>query len=134
MPPFLARTAAMLLPGLMYLVPAAVSQRAGPDASVELSADLLRQMEAEIQAGKFKSITSVVIARRGTPAYEYYSGKDGADALRNTRSATKTITGMLIGADIDRHLIPNAQAHVLEYLQDKLPWQNPDPRKSQITI
>ena len=70
----------------------------------------------------------------GKLAYEHYFDSDGVDGLRNTRSATKTITGMLIGAAIDRHLIPSANAHVLDYLQDKLPLKNPDLRKSQITI
>lgn len=85
-------------------------------------------------AGDFKDITSVLIARRGRVAYEHYFDSNGVDGLRNTRSATKTITGMLIGAAIDRHLIPSANTRVLDYLQDKLPLKNPDPRKGEITI
>jgi CubicO group peptidase (beta-lactamase class C family) len=99
-----------------------------------LSTERLAQMEQAIKAGEFKSITSVLIARNGKLAYEQYFDKDGVDGLRNTRSATKTVTGMLIGAAIDRRLIPGVNAHVLDYLQDKLPLQNPDPRKAQITI
>ena len=91
-------------------------------------------MEQAIKAGDFKAVTSVLIARHGKLAYERYFDSNGVDALRNTRSATKTITGMLIGAAIDRHLIPSVDAHVLDYLHDKLPLQNPDPRKNQITI
>jgi len=103
-------------------------------AAVGISAERLGQMEQAIKVGDFKEITSVLIARRGKLAYERYFDGDGVDGLRNTRSATKTITGMLIGAAIDRHLIPSASAHVLDYLQDKLPLENPDPRKSEITI
>ncbi len=103
-------------------------------AATGLSTERLAQMEQAIKAGEFKSITSVLIARNGKLAYERYFDKDGVDGLRNTRSATKTVTGMLIGAAIDRRLIPGVIAHVLDYLQDKLPLQNPDPRKAQITI
>jgi CubicO group peptidase (beta-lactamase class C family) len=103
-------------------------------AAVGISAERLGQMERAIQAGEFKTITSVLIARQGKIAYERYLDSAGADALRNTRSATKTITGILIGAAIDRHLIPTVDAHVLDYLRDKLPLKNPDPRKSEITI
>ncbi len=103
-------------------------------AQVGISAERLSQMEQAIKAGDFKELTSVLIARRGRVAYERYFDSDGAEGLRNTRSATKTITGMLIGAAIDRHLIPSANAHVLDYLQDKLPLRNRDTRKSEITI
>jgi CubicO group peptidase (beta-lactamase class C family) len=103
-------------------------------AAVGISTERLVQMEQAIKVGDFKKITSVLIARRGKVAYERYFDSDGVDGLRNTRSASKTITGMLIGAAIDRHLIPSANAHVLDYLQDKLPLRNPDLRKNEITI
>src|SRR5579864_5056886 len=103
-------------------------------AAAGLSTEHLAQMEQAIKAGEFKAITSVLISRDGKLAYEQYFDKDGIEGLRNTRSATKTITGMLIGAAIDRRLIPGVSAHVLDYLQDKLPLANPDPRKAQITI
>jgi CubicO group peptidase (beta-lactamase class C family) len=103
-------------------------------ATVGISSERLGQMERAIKAGDFKAITSVLIARRGKVAYEHYFDSDGIDGLRNTRSATKTITGMLMGAAVDRHLIPSANAHVLDYLRDKRPLENPDARKSEITI
>jgi CubicO group peptidase (beta-lactamase class C family) len=103
-------------------------------SSVSISAERLGQMERAIKAGEFKAITSVLIARHGKLAYEHYFDNDGVEGFRNTRSATKTITGMLIGAAIDRRFIPNVDAHVLDYLQDKLPAENPDPRKGKVTI
>ena len=123
---------------LFVLTAAAFAQTANdwptiPAAAGGLSTERLAQMEQAIKAGEFKSITSVLIARNGKLAYEQYFDKDGVEGLRNTRSATKTVTGMLIGAAIDRHFI-GVNAHVLDYLRDKLPLQNPDPRKAQITI
>ena len=124
---------------LCFLTTAAAGQSANDwptvsAAAAGISTERLAQMEQAIKAGEFKSITSVLIARNGKLAYEQYFDKDGIEGLRNTRSATKTITGMLIGAAIDRRLIPGVSAHVLDYLQDKLPLANPDPRKAQITI
>jgi CubicO group peptidase (beta-lactamase class C family) len=114
--------------------PATDSLPAAVPAAVGISAESLGHMERAIKAGEFKTITSVLIARQGKIAYESYFDSAGADGLRNTRSATKTITGILIGTAIDRHLIPSVDAPVMEYLRDKLPLKNPDPRKNKITI
>ena len=54
--------------------------------AVELDA-----VTSAIEAGDYKQVTSVVVARRGKPIYERYFDKEGADNLRNTRSVTKTI-------------------------------------------
>jgi CubicO group peptidase (beta-lactamase class C family) len=99
-----------------------------------ISLQALASMEASIRAGDFKEVTSVLLARRGKLAYERYFDTDGVEGLRNTRSATKTVTGMLIGVAIDRHLLPGVDARVLDYFPDKQPLQNPDPRKAQITV
>jgi CubicO group peptidase (beta-lactamase class C family) len=91
-------------------------------------------MQKAIDAGEFKAVTSVLIARQGKIIYEHYFDKDDVDGLRNTRSATKTITSALIGLAIDRHLLPGVNARVTNYFRDKQPFQNPDPRKNEITI
>ncbi len=125
---------------LAWAVPA-VGQTASGDGLSTISAEdagisaaRLGQMEQAIKAGEFKAISSVIVARGGKIAYEHYFDSDGVEGLRNTRSATKTVTGMLVGAAIDRQLLPGVNAHVVDYLQDKLPLANPDPRKNEITI
>src|SRR5262245_43333461 len=71
---------------------------ASPD-SVNLSREPLGRMEAAIRSSEFKKIGSVLIARHGKLAYEnYFEGN--ADTLRDTRSATKTITSALVGIAI----------------------------------
>jgi CubicO group peptidase (beta-lactamase class C family) len=110
-----------------------VEQTVEPDA-VGLAVENTRELEKAIGAGEFQAITSVLVARHGKLAFERYFDPEGISALRNTRSATKTVTGMLIGAAIDRGLIPGVHARVLDYLEDKLPLANPDPRKGEITI
>ncbi len=94
----------------------------------------LSAMETAIRAGEFKKITSVLIAKNGTPVFEaYFNGAD-ATTLHNTRSATKTITGMLVGIAIDKGMLSGVPAPILPFFPDRQPLQNPDPRKAKITV
>src|ERR1700740_602121 len=61
-----------------------------------LSESKLRALGAAIRSGEFKKIGSVLIARHAKLAYEDYFDGDAA-TLRDTRSATKYITHILIG-------------------------------------
>ena len=99
-----------------------------------LSQPRLDQMEAAIRKGDFKSITSVLIARHGKLAYEVYFDDGGAAALRNTRSASKTVTSMLVGIAIEKRLLSGVDARVFSFFPEKHPVENPDPRKEQITV
>ncbi|HEY8848271.1 MAG TPA: serine hydrolase, partial [Thermoanaerobaculia bacterium] len=60
-------------------------------------------METAVRSG-FQKIGSILIARHGKLAYETYFNGD-ASTLRDTRSAAKTITSMLVGIAIDRKAI-----------------------------
>ena len=91
-------------------------------------------VDKAIRAGDYKQVTSVLVARDGKLVYEAYFDEGGAQARRNTRSATKTVAGMLAGIAIADRKLAGAQAPILPYLRDKLPLQNPDPRKDAITV
>jgi len=115
---------------LLALLPAALAAQAAGG----LSPDKLRELEAAAKAGSFPKLTSVLVARNGKLVYEkYFDGAD-ATALRNTRSATKTITGMLVGIAIEKGLLSGVDAPVLPFFPEKQPVQNPDPRKQKITV
>ena len=103
-------------------------------AAEGLSAEKLEAMSAAIKKGDFQQITSVLIARHGKLTFEAYYDEGGAEARRNTRSATKTVTGMLAGAAIARGKLPGVDAPILPYLKDRRPLENPDPRKAKITV
>jgi CubicO group peptidase (beta-lactamase class C family) len=94
----------------------------------------LTAMDEAIKKGTFQQVTSVLIARRGQLIHESYFDADGVDSLRNTRSATKTITGMLVGAAIDRGDIASVSTPILPLLNRKGSFENPDPRKAKITV
>ena len=98
------------------------------------AAQSFADMDAAIGRGEFGSITSVVVLQDGQILHERYFDEGGADALRNTRSATKTITGMLAGIAIARGHLPGVQAPVARYFADKMPFRNPDARKERITV
>jgi CubicO group peptidase (beta-lactamase class C family) len=127
-----------VVPALLALASAAPAAAAGwatarPE-EVQLSGRRLGEMDGAIRTGTFKRITSVLVVRRGRLAWESYYDGD-ADTVRNTRSATKTITGMLVGVAIARGWLPGVEARVLPYFPDKREHlANPDPRKETITV
>jgi CubicO group peptidase (beta-lactamase class C family) len=87
-----------------------------------------------IAAGDFKQITSVIVARDGKVLYEHYFDDGGAEARRNTRSATKTVAGMLLGIAIAEGKIPSAQTPMLPYLHFRGIIENQDARKGKISF
>jgi CubicO group peptidase (beta-lactamase class C family) len=94
----------------------------------------LDAMAGAIRDGTFAKIGCVLLARGGRLVYEaYFDGGDRA-TLHNTRSATKTVTGMLIGIAIDRGTLSGVDAPILPYFPEKQPLAHPDPRKERITI
>ncbi|KQR08091.1 serine hydrolase domain-containing protein [Xanthomonas arboricola] len=94
---------------------------------------LLAQMEQALAADLAPSTTSLVIARDGALVYERYLGDADRQTLHDTRSLTKSVTGLLVGAAIARKLIPDVQAKVYDAFGERH-WQHPDPRKRAITV
>jgi CubicO group peptidase (beta-lactamase class C family) len=124
---------AALVPNVHAQTPDKSPELVSP-ASVGLSAEPLSAMEKAIRAGEFKKISSVLIARHGKLAYESYFDGD-ATSQRDTRSATKSITDILVGIAIGEKKLSGVDARVLSYLPERArKLQNPDPRKDKITI
>jgi CubicO group peptidase (beta-lactamase class C family) len=99
-----------------------------------LSEAKLRAMSLAVRSGEFKRIGSILIARRGKLAYEDYVDGE-ADSLRDTRSATKSITDILVGIAIQEGKLSGVGAKVLELLPEHTRrLQYPDPRKAGITV
>jgi CubicO group peptidase (beta-lactamase class C family) len=113
------------------------SDRDLPEASAQdngISSEQLGSMATAIRAGEFKKIGSVLVARHGKLVYESYFDGD-ASTLRDTRSATKSITDVLIGIAIGEKKLSGVDARVLALLPERArKMQNPDPRKEKITV
>src|SRR5436309_14142332 len=102
--------------------------------SVGLAKAPLDSMAKAIRGGEFKKIGSVVIARHGKLVYEAYFDGD-ASTLRDTRSATKSITNILVGIAIGQKKLSGVDARVLALLPERArKMQTPDPRKYKITV
>lgn len=97
------------------------------------NSSLIKQMDSLISANHFKQITSVLIAHKGELIFEgYYNGAEDA-TLHNTRSATKTIAGTLIGCLLDEGKLKTEKEFASNYSKrDNLYY--PDGRKDSITI
>jgi len=123
----------------------------GSAAEAGLSTRRLGELTRALRDGAFSGIGSVLLARRGRLVYEAYGDEPsdgagrGSDAhgpdegaarlrLRNTRSATKTLTGVLIGIAIERGCLDGVSTPILPFFPDKQPVQHPDPRKAAITV
>ena len=120
-------------PLLSFLLLALCSPAAN---AVVAATDRFAQAQANIDKGEYKAITSVLVAQDGKVVYEHYFDTGGAQARRNTRSATKTIAGMLAGLAIADGKLPSASAKILDYLPPsrRARMQNPDPRKDNIRV
>jgi hypothetical protein len=80
-------------------------------AEAGLSQAKLRAMSAVIRSDQFRKIGSVLIARHGRLAYEDYVDGD-PNTLRDTRSATKSITDVLVGIAIQGGKLSGVDAKV----------------------
>ena len=90
-------------------------------------------MREAVRTDAFKKIGSILVARHGKLVFEDYL--DGSTStLRDTRSATKSVTSILIGIAIDKGLLSGVDAKVMSFFPDKQPVKNPDPRKEKITV
>jgi CubicO group peptidase (beta-lactamase class C family) len=94
----------------------------------------LPEMDQAIRSGGFGKITSVLVARDGELRHEFYADGVTAATQHNTRSATKTVAGMLIGIAIDQGLIAGVDEPVLPLLAGRRPAASPDPRKDAVTL
>ncbi len=108
--------------------------RTAPPESQGMASERLATMDAAVRAGSFEKVTSVLIARHGRLVHEAYFDEGGREAGRDTRSVTKTVTAMLVGAAIAEGAVPDVAAPVTPLLSAYGPFDNPDPRKDEITI
>ena len=136
---FLVRVTVLFLSALL-LVPAPAHARqtdgwriASPE-SEQASSEAFAAMDAAVRSGAFQQVTSVLISRNGRLIHEAYFDEGGADARRNTRSATKTVTAMLAGAAIARGDLESVSTPVAPLIASWGPFDNPDPRKDAITV
>ena len=98
-----------------------------------LDAARFSALDAAINSGQAPDTTSVLVVHRGALVHEtYFNGADRS-TLHNTRSLTKSVTAMLVGAAIDRGLISGVNAPVLGFFPERTP-AHPGAFKNAITV
>ena len=109
---------------------------AASTATLAADAVSFERAQKTVEQGEFKAITSILVAQDGKVVYEHYFDSQGAEARRNTRSVTKTVTGMLTGLAIADGRIPNASARIFDLLPAarRKHMLNPDRRKDAIVV
>lgn len=130
--PIIALTLSLFLAGQAVAAPADWPT-ATPEAAA-VSVEGLAAMDKAVEAGTFQKITSVLISRDGKLVHERYYDKGGPELRRNTRSVTKTVTAMLVGAAIARGDLKSVETPVMPLVASYGPFDNPDPRKAAITF
>jgi CubicO group peptidase (beta-lactamase class C family) len=94
----------------------------------------LAELKTAVVRNDFPKTASVLVVRNGRLVYEEYFGEGGREVLNDTRSATKSITSLAIGAAIGTRAISSQGAPGFSYLADLRPFQNDSPDKEAITI
>jgi CubicO group peptidase (beta-lactamase class C family) len=85
-----------------------------------------------IEAGEFGTVTSLVVAAGDDVVCEAYFDGDWA-TLRNTRSVTKTVLGMLVGIAIELGLLGGVETRIAELVPRRARIRA-DARKEAITV
>jgi len=110
--------------GLLVASPAEVSLRSAP----------LDALTPEVIAAEFPDTTSVLVFKDDRLVFERYFGSGGINVLNDTRSATKTLTALIVGQAIADGALRTAEQPVFELLPDLAPFRNDSPLKQGITL
>lgn len=95
---------------------------------------VLDGLEKQLTTPAFAPVTSVLVAHRGRLVYEHYANGGARDTLNDMRSATKTVTALLVGLAIDGKRIADDQAKAYAFFPKEAPAAGLDPRKAAITL
>ena len=119
-----ASAPAAMKDGLLVATPAEVSLRTAP----------LDGLTPEVIAAEFPDTTSVLVFKDDRLVFERYFGTGGVNALNDTRSATKTLTALIVGQAIADGALRTAEQPVFTLLPDLAPWRNDGELKQGITL
>lgn len=76
-----------------------------PAADVGMDAAVLANAVSKLPAEGTHGLSSMLVMRRGKPVLEQYWNGYDKDTLHDLRSATKSITSLMMGVAIDQHLV-----------------------------
>jgi CubicO group peptidase (beta-lactamase class C family) len=115
---------AALKDGLLVAAPADVGLHTAP----------LEALTADIIARQYPDTTSVLVFKDERLVFERYFGAGGINVLNDTRSATKTLTALIVGQAISDGALRTADQPVFPLLPDLAPFRHDGPLKQAITL
>ena len=108
-----AFSVAALSPGLLC---ASAEWPVSAPESVGINRQALDALLADLKSDPNRDLKGVAIIRHGKMAAEWYFNGDDQTTLHDIRSATKSITALLMGVAIDHHLIGSGDDLIAKYL------------------
>jgi len=87
-----------------------------------------------IESAAYPQTRAVVLLHGGSVVFESYADGGAREALNNTRSATKTVTALAVGAALADGAIGSLDDSAFGYLGDLAPFANDGPVKRAISI
>ncbi|PUZ29000.1 serine hydrolase [Chitinophaga parva] len=94
---------------------------------------LIRQLNEQILARRFKEITSIIVIRNGQLLLEEYFNGSDRDSLQDTRSVGKSFTSALMGIAIQEHLVKD-EKQPLGTFYKLSQFDHYTPQKDSITL
>lgn len=94
----------------------------------------IAMMEAEVTSARMPKVTGILLSRNGTLIYEKYFGEGSRDKLNDTRSATKSLTALVVGRALRDGAISGIDAKIMPFFGDMAPIANDDGIKDDIRL
>ena len=107
---------------------------ASPASALAVAAKPLPGLTQTVVDRDFPKTAGVLVLKHGTLLYETYFGAGTPTLLNDTRSATKSITALAVGAAIADGAIRSVDAPAFSFLSDLAPFANDGPSKRAITL
>jgi len=85
-------------------------------ARAEVDAAALDTLYAEMEQEEHHDLKGIVIVREGHLEREHYFNGDSAETLHDIRSATKSITSLLMGFAVQKGMVRGVHDSIAEYL------------------
>ena len=105
---------------------------AGAAAAQTPDAQVFRADEVEAAARTLPRLHSLIVSRRGEVVFEGYYNRTRRDRPANIKSTSKSIVSALVGAAIERDLIPDVKSPIVTYFPELA--RDADTRKRDITV
>ena len=93
---------------------------------------IFRSDEVDAAARTLPRLHSLIVSRRGEVVFESYYNGTRRDRAANIKSASKSVISALVGAAIERDLIPDVKTPIVTYFPELA--RDADQRKRAITV